>query len=173
MKLISKGDAVTYALLVATAVSQAADPFRKEAAMPSEAHPFLASHVWAYLPIVLLSLVALIWFWRFLPFAQQKKRGIELVNPSVHFPTPDWHEPLKPIVNQIYRNETIEIDGKAFHDCLFENVTFLYNGTKPTQFINCRRPVGEREYTFQTDNPEVLMTFEIVHWLRITSGEQG
>jgi hypothetical protein len=29
MKLISKGDAVTYALLVATAVSQAADPFRK------------------------------------------------------------------------------------------------------------------------------------------------
>jgi uncharacterized BrkB/YihY/UPF0761 family membrane protein len=76
MKLISKGDAVTYALLVTAAVSQAAEPFRKEAAMPSEAHPFLASHFWAYLPIVLLSLVALIWFWRFLPFAQQKNEEL-------------------------------------------------------------------------------------------------
>jgi hypothetical protein len=58
---ISKGDAVTYAALVASAVLQALDPFRKEAAMPPEAHPILSSHIWSYIPVALLTLVAIIW----------------------------------------------------------------------------------------------------------------
>jgi hypothetical protein len=30
----------------------------------------------------------------------------ELTNPSVHYPTPDWHEPLIPVVNKTFRNES-------------------------------------------------------------------
>lgn len=63
MKL-SKGDAVTYAALVAGAVLQALEPFRKEAAVPLEAHPYLSSHLWAYLPLALLTLVGIIWLYR-------------------------------------------------------------------------------------------------------------
>jgi hypothetical protein len=60
MKL-SKGDITTYAALVATAILEAFDSFRKDAAMPPEAHPFLSSHAWSYVPIALLSLVGIIW----------------------------------------------------------------------------------------------------------------
>jgi hypothetical protein len=63
MKL-SKGDAVTYAALVAGAVLQALEPWRKEAAVPPETHPYLSSHAWSYFPLVLLTFVGLIWLYR-------------------------------------------------------------------------------------------------------------
>jgi hypothetical protein len=61
---LSKGDAITYAALVTSAVIMAIDPLRKEVAMPPESHPLLSSNVWAYLPIILLSVVAVIWLVR-------------------------------------------------------------------------------------------------------------
>jgi hypothetical protein len=48
---VSKGDAVTYVALVTSAVLQAAEPWRKEAATPPDLHPILSSPVWAYVPL--------------------------------------------------------------------------------------------------------------------------
>ena len=147
--------------------------------MPPENYPFWASKIWAATPLAILILVGLVWLWRQIrllrrpPAIPKKMRNREeLSNPSLHFPTPDWHEPLKPVVNQTYRNETVELDGKSFNGCRFANVTFVYNGTKPTQFTDCSR-TGENEYKFQTDNPAVMTTVEVIHWLRTTSGDGG
>jgi hypothetical protein len=61
---VSKGDAVTYGALVTAAVMQAADPWRKEAAVPPDMHPILSSSVWSYAPLALLILVGAIWLFR-------------------------------------------------------------------------------------------------------------
>lgn len=95
-----------------------------------------------------------------------------LANPSIHFPTPNWHEPFRSIINKHFKNETVELDGKSFHDCAFENVTFVYHGTRQTQFINCSRPNHGCGYIFQSDNPVVQVTHGIINWLRETAGLQ-
>ena len=77
---------------------------------------------------------------------------------------------MKPVVNKEFRNETVKLDGKSFVDCRFINVRFLYNGTMPTQFSNCTRPAGEREYILQTDNPLVMTAHELIGALRASSG---
>ena len=61
---VSKGDAVTYVALVTCAVLQAAEPLRKEAAVPPDLHPVLSSSIWAYVPLALLTLVGVIWLAR-------------------------------------------------------------------------------------------------------------
>jgi hypothetical protein len=61
---VSKGDAATYVALVTSAVLQAAEPWRKEAATPPDLHPILSSPVWAYIPLALLVFVGLIWLYR-------------------------------------------------------------------------------------------------------------
>jgi hypothetical protein len=61
---VSKGDAVTYVALVTAAVLQAAEPWRKEAAVPPDLHPILSSPVWAYIPLALLFIVGVIWLFR-------------------------------------------------------------------------------------------------------------
>jgi hypothetical protein len=61
---IGKGDAVAYAGLVTAAILETWEPFRKEAAMPPEAHPFLSSHWWNYLPVILLVLVGIVWLFQ-------------------------------------------------------------------------------------------------------------
>jgi hypothetical protein len=63
MKL-SKSDAATYAALITVAIFEAWEPFRKEAATPPEAHPYLSSNLLNYIPIVLLTLVGIIWLLR-------------------------------------------------------------------------------------------------------------
>src|SRR4051794_17438943 len=97
-----------------------------------------------YAPLAILVVLGLLWIgrsiWSFRP------RLPHLTNPSFHFPTPNWHDPLTPIVNRTFRNETVELDGKNFVDCSFENVTFLYNGTTPTGFSNCKIKTGNRQY---------------------------
>jgi hypothetical protein len=66
-------------------------------------------------------------------------------NPSADFPTPNWHEPLEPVVNKEFRSETVVLDGKNFVDCRFINVTFSYNGTMPIAFSNCTLSSGARD----------------------------
>lgn len=130
---------------------------------------------WWIIALCIIGVLLLLTGWTMM-FIRKRERlpksKRHLTNPSFHFPTPDWHEPLVPIVNQTYRNETVQLDGKAFHDCRFENVTFLYNGTKPTSLIGCTLS-GAREFTFQTDNPSVMTTHEITNWLRTNAGQRG
>lgn len=36
---------------------------------------------------------------------------------------------LKHVIRQRFANETVEIDGKEFNSCVFENVTLVYRGS--------------------------------------------
>lgn len=42
---------------------------------------------------------------------------------------------LKPVSNCRYTNQSVEIDGKLFTDCTFENVTLIWKGTGQWAFI--------------------------------------
>jgi hypothetical protein len=74
-------------------------------------------------------------------------------------------EPLTQVINKKYKNETVVLDGKAFHNCEFEDVTFWWNGTKPTLIVDCEKRPRE-ELRFSSDNPLVLGTLQIVESLR-------
>jgi hypothetical protein len=43
-------------------------------------------------------------------------------------PSTDQTGSLTPVYNQIYDGQVIELDGKAFHNCTFNNVTFRWKG---------------------------------------------
>jgi hypothetical protein len=162
-----KGDPSTpasYAAWIVVAVLQAAQPFLKDAAVPPQSHPILADILWNYLPVILIGLVALLWVWLWL---KSRKRKRELPIPSIDFPTPDWLEPLTPVIKKKYENETVELDGKWFHDCEFKDVTFLYNGTKDTQMTNCNKG---GKLNFSSHNPLVSRTVQLVDSIRPAAG---
>jgi hypothetical protein len=166
MKL-SVFDVATYGGFLTVAVVEALnEAWKTEAPLP----PNLMS-VLHYMPLAILIALGGMWLWRFLWFNRRAlKPKRELANPSVHFPTPNWHEPLKPIVTKHFQNETVELDGKSFIDCTFEKVTFVYQGTMPAQFTNCSRPNHEGGYIFRSSNPVVQVTCGIINWLRATAG---
>jgi hypothetical protein len=41
------------------------------------------------------------------------------------------------VYGKSYRNESVQIDGKKFDHCNFENVTFIYAGVAPTDLVEC------------------------------------
>jgi hypothetical protein len=65
------------------------------------------------------------------------------------FPTTDWDKPLTSVFRQNFKNETVELDGKNFVECTFENVTFLYQGTRPLQMMNCKKIPTEGFFWYQ------------------------
>lgn len=40
------------------------------------------------------------------------------------------------IVGQAYSNQEIPLDGHQYVHCVFKNVTFIYNGTRPVVFVD-------------------------------------
>ena|SRR5215471_14986125 len=100
---------------------------------------FMHSAAWGFAPLILLVAGAIVLIGRSFGWVGSSKRRTrpDLTNPSADFPTPNWHEPLEPVVNKEFRNQEVELDGKNFVDCRFINVTFRYNGTMPIQFSNC------------------------------------
>jgi hypothetical protein len=54
----------------------------------------------------------------------------------------DWAAMAQQIVPEPrtkFLNEVVTLDGKAFANCSFENVTFRFNGTAPFRIDNCTR----------------------------------
>ena len=96
------------------------------------------------------------------------KREVSI--PPIDFPTPDWLKPLTPVINKKYKHETVELDGKEFQHCEFQDVTFVYNGTKQTRFVNCEK---RRRLSFSSRNPLVFLTSRIVDTLRAGSEGEG
>lgn len=56
--------------------------------------------------------------------------------------TPDvnrWHsEKQETIYAKSFMNETIEIDGKKFDHCTFQNVKLMFHGNAPVEFVEAR-----------------------------------
>jgi hypothetical protein len=110
---LTKGDAITYAALIATAIVEAFDPLRKDLAVD---HPLFANSFWAYLPFILLLLLGLVMLW------QGSKRGSLKAQSEPSFDT--IH--LTQVVNETFKNQTVSLDGYEYVNCTFENVTFRY-----------------------------------------------
>jgi hypothetical protein len=96
----------------------------------------------------------------------------EFRNPSIDFPTPNWSDPLTPVVDQKYINETVTLDGKSFQHCEFHDVTFLYNGTRPTHFVDCKL-TGKPGFCLMSDNPLVLGVAQTIQMFKTALGEKS
>jgi hypothetical protein len=125
---VSKGDAVTYMALVTAAVLQAGEPWRKEAAVPPESHPILSSAVWAYVPLALLTLVALIWLIKQFPMigriSQPQKEVL-----SSRFDQIITAQAQPPLSKMIYLGQFHVDFGRFDNDYCFEFAIKAFNGT--------------------------------------------
>jgi hypothetical protein len=54
--------------------------------------------------------------------------------------------------NHTFRNETVELDGKRFEDCEFENSTILFHGRAPTEIID---PTFKGSLQIASDDPAI------------------
>lgn len=66
---------------------------------------------------------------------------------------------LERIEKKQYSNETVEVDGKYFEDCTFENVTFLFHGRKTAAFYHNNVYVGVK---LLTDNQAIAAYTEFM-----------
>jgi hypothetical protein len=122
---LSKGDAVTYVALVTSAVIMAAEPLRKEAATPPESHPFLSSDVWAYLPIILLSAVGVIWLVR-----QIRARTYRQDTTARPVPPPQTSPPATVQESEYIRDKDVRVYAGSAVQRLFPRyaLKFIRNG---------------------------------------------
>jgi hypothetical protein len=71
----------------------------------------------------------------------------------------------------VFVNQAIEVDGKSFRDCSFTNITFIYNGNGPTEFIGC---LFHKSITLESRNPALIEFAQLQKVLRsIPGGEIG
>jgi hypothetical protein len=89
-----------------------------------------------------------------------------LTDISARFPTTNWNEPLKSVFKEHYKDRTMKIDGKEFIECTFENVTLIYDGTRPARITNCKRTPN---VTIETGNPIINNTVEILAAFGLTN----
>ncbi len=68
-----------------------------------------------------------------------------------------WPNPYRPelVVGKYFKSQEVPLDGKAYSNCTFENVTFSYEGTTPVNFNN-NTVIGPPQY--KTNNPAVAGT---------------
>lgn len=45
---------------------------------------------------------------------------------------------LKRVVEQAYTNETVQVDGNRYENCIFEGCLIQYAGLDEVAFVNCR-----------------------------------
>ncbi len=85
------------------------------------------------------------------------------------FPTVDWDKPLDNVFGQTYMNETVSMDGRHFIKCTFDNVTYLYNGTRPTELTDCKIALhdGKTNTAVNTDNPVIGNLIQLLNELGI------
>jgi hypothetical protein len=85
----------------------------------------------------------------------------------------DWREAFrKPqwdiVSGHSYSNKTIEVDGKSFRDCKFENVTFVFRGKAPTEFIGDTQVAGG--FSVDTDDPAIMLFAKLQRFARNIPG---
>jgi len=71
---------------------------------------------------------------------------------------------LQIVRGKFYKNEVIEIDGKMFDHCDFENVTFKYNGTALYGFNES--VTHGRDFRVTTDNQIIGSSISLIRFLQ-------
>src|SRR5271170_3550391 len=144
--LKSWSNIVTFGCIVIAGFIEAAQQAMKDAPNFTALFPrWMSGSFWNYLPLLLLCVGGAAWIvGRFLPS-----------KPNQVQPNGDWREAFrKPhfelITGHTFVNKSIGIDGKSFRDCVFENVSFVFRGNAPTEFLGTTRVTGG--FSFDTDN---------------------
>jgi hypothetical protein len=70
--------------------------------------------------------------------------------------------PLKEIRGKALQNGTVQIDGNAFIDCTFDNVTFRFDGKAPFRFTTDRFPPHSK-FSITSNNLVVVATMELIN----------
>jgi len=87
-----------------------------------------------------------------------------------HVLTRPLSAPIERIYSKSFLNQTVEIDGKTFDHCHFENVTFMFHGRAGWNFI---QPTFQGSLAAATDNQSML-AFEQFHgYLSTIPGLKG
>ena len=119
-----------------------------------------------YLPIALLSLLAVAWIIRLL-FFRTKPSPNSIESPLENFNgVLRWREGrLKQVAGKEFVNQEVPLDGIEYIDCVFDGVTFVYNGTGKTgisgKSIIKAKPDGKPNIQFKTESPIVGSAFLI------------
>ena len=125
------------------------------------------------MPIWILSSAAIFGLLRFVG----QKRGHPLASSDSDYSIPDYRkwktDELRLITGKRFTNEAVEIDGKAFAGCEFDNATFIYHGVGPTSFApDCR--FQHSSLIVKSDNQAVMgfsQLSEIVRNIAIRTGK--
>jgi hypothetical protein len=73
-------------------------------------------------------------------------------------------EDLQIVYGKNFKDERVEIDGKNFENCTFENVTYVYNGTASVAFKD-NTLIGSR--VIDTDSDAVSGTVSLLHFMKL------
>jgi hypothetical protein len=82
-------------------------------------------------------------------YQKRKAPETKTENSVEAFKYPRWEL----VTNQKFMNEAIDVDGKSFRNCSFDNVRFLFHGKAPTEFI---RPIFGGSLVMDTDHPPTM-----------------
>ena len=78
------------------------------------------------------------------------------------------HYAFKEIRGETFKNMTLQLDGREYIDCYFENVRFFYQGIAPVRFTNVHYPKGTT-FNFVSNNNAInqelinLSAFGAIH----------
>jgi|SRR5271166_2184865 len=67
--------------------------------------------------------------------------------------------PFKEIRGKTFKDETVQLDGNAFIDCTFDNVTLRFDGEAPFRFTNDH---FNGKFSLTSNNPVVKSTMVLV-----------
>ena len=84
---------------------------------------------------------------------------------------PDF--PFTEIRGKTFKNETVQLDGNAFIDCTFDNVTLKFDGQAPFRFTNDH--FEERsKLQITSNNPIIKSTIQLISgFLRLENPAQN
>jgi len=74
----------------------------------------------------------------------------------------DMTPPNALVEKKRFANERVPLDGYIYRDCTFENVTFVYNGTRGVE-LSGNRLVGKQRIA--SDNPSIDITILLLRGL--------
>src|SRR5262249_26016180 len=91
----------------------------------------------------------------------QKSSRIEAAEPVEVSTSNFWADlPLRQVRDQIFANQTVEVDGKEFVDCTFDGVTFKFEGQAPFRFTTVHFEHASK-LTVASDNPAIQAAIEL------------
>ena len=129
--------------------------WRENPAMFSGWPDFWKNSMWSFVPMALFALGTVVLIVRL--FFVSAPSDL----PSSKF---EFHDTPPHIVvsKKTFVNERVMLDGRAYRNCTFENVTFVFNGTEPFELtgntINGRIQLA-------SDNPSISGTFAMMRGL--------